>query len=67
MSDAEQAYEKSAELFGSAFLAQEVPTSQFPSAGMTATDALRLEAEDLALEGLPSRNLATFVTTWMEP
>jgi glutamate decarboxylase len=28
---------------------------------------MRLLAEDLALEGDPQRNLATFVTTWMEP
>jgi glutamate decarboxylase len=34
---------------------------------MPAEDAMRLVAEDLALEGLPIRNLATFVTTWMEP
>jgi glutamate decarboxylase len=34
---------------------------------MPAVEAMRLVAEDLALEGLPVRNLATFVTTWMEP
>ena len=34
---------------------------------MTAVDAMRLVSEDLALEGDPARNLATFVTTWMEP
>jgi glutamate decarboxylase len=28
---------------------------------------MRLVGEDLALEGDPARNLATFVTTWMEP
>jgi len=28
---------------------------------------MRLIAEDLTLEGNPQRNLATFVTTWMEP
>ncbi len=28
---------------------------------------MRLVAEDLAIEGMPQRNLATFVTTWMEP
>ena len=38
-----------------------------PGHGMTATDAFRLVSEDLALEGDPARNLATFVTTWMEP
>ena len=34
---------------------------------MPAVDAMRLVGEDLALEGDPARNLATFVTTWMEP
>jgi len=54
-------------LFGNRFLTMEVPTHDFPEAGMPASDAMRLVAEDLALEGLPDRNLATFVTTWMEP
>jgi glutamate decarboxylase len=64
------AYEVSdadAALFGNRFVTEEVPSSAFPDAGMTAVDAMRLVAEDLALEGLPERNLATFVTTWMEP
>jgi glutamate decarboxylase len=34
---------------------------------MPPTEAMRLVDEDLALEGDPQRNLATFVTTWMEP
>ena len=46
---------------------QEVPSREFPETGIPAQDALRLVAEDLALEGDPARNLATFVTTWMEP
>ncbi|WP_353508957.1 glutamate decarboxylase [Intrasporangium sp.] len=56
-----------AALFGNRFITQEVPSREFPQHGMTAVDALRLVAEDLALEGDPGRNLATFVTTWMEP
>src|SRR6476646_2066436 len=56
-----------AALYGNRFLTQEVPSREFPRAGMTAVDAMRLVAEDLALEGNPQRNLATFVTTWMEP
>ena len=56
-----------AAMFGNRFLTQEVPTREFPENGMSATDALRLVSEDLALEGDPARNLATFVTTWMEP
>lgn len=54
-------------LFGNRFSTQEVPSQEFPDVGMTAVDAMRLVAEDLALEGDPARNLATFVTTWMEP
>ena len=56
-----------ATLFGNRFTTEEVPTKAFPEGGMTSSDALRLVAEDLAIEGDPARNLATFVTTWMEP
>ena len=34
---------------------------------MPAVDAMRLIAQELVLDGDPQRNLATFVTTWMEP
>ena len=34
---------------------------------MPAADAMRLLGEELVLDGIPARNLATFVTTWMEP
>jgi glutamate decarboxylase len=54
-------------MFGNRFAIEEVPTSSFPTGGMSAVDAMRLVGEDLALEGDPARNLATFVTTWMEP
>jgi glutamate decarboxylase len=54
-------------LFGNRFLTAEVPTKTFPDSGMSAVEAMRLVGEDLALEGDPARNLATFVTTWMEP
>ncbi|HEU5037697.1 MAG TPA: pyridoxal-dependent decarboxylase, partial [Nocardioides sp.] len=56
-----------ATLYGNRFIAEDVPSRTFPADGMTATDAMRLVAEDLAIEGDPARNLATFVTTWMEP
>ena len=58
---------EAAALFGNRFLTQEVPSTTFPDSGMTPTDAMRLLGEDLNLEGDPQRNLATFVTTWMEP
>ncbi len=55
------------QLFGNRFITEEVPSKDFPEGGMPAEDAMRLVFEDVALEGLPIRNLATFVTTWMEP
>jgi glutamate decarboxylase len=54
-------------LFGNRFAVQDTPDRTFPEEGMTSVDAFRLVAEDLAIEGDPARNLATFVTTWMEP
>ena len=54
-------------LFGNRFLTEAVPSTTFPQSGMRPTDAMRLLGEDLNLEGDPQRNLATFVTTWMEP
>jgi glutamate decarboxylase len=59
--------EQQAALYGNRFLTQGAPESEFPEEGMSALDAMRLVDEELALEGDPQRNLATFVTTWMEP
>jgi glutamate decarboxylase len=53
--------------YGNRFLVDEAPSSEMPDVGMPAPEAMRLIAEDLTLEGDPQRNLATFVTTWMEP
>ena len=54
-------------LFGNRFLTERAPSTSFPQSGMRPIDAMRLVGEDLNLEGDPQRNLATFVTTWMEP
>jgi len=59
--------EYAATLFGNRFLVEDAPARDFPAKGMPALDAMRLVDEELALEGDPQRNLATFVTTWMEP
>ncbi|HEX2096909.1 MAG TPA: glutamate decarboxylase [Solirubrobacterales bacterium] len=59
--------DQAADLYGNRFLTEDVPTERFPESGMSALDAMRLLEEELALEGEPQRNLATFVTTWMEP
>ena len=59
--------EDAAKLYGSRFLTEDAPDKEFPASGMSALDAMRLVDEELVLEGDPWRNLATFVTTWMEP
>jgi glutamate decarboxylase len=53
--------------YGNAFLLSDAPDDRLPAEGMPAADAMRLVAEELVLDGIPLRNLATFVTTWMEP
>ncbi|MBB5787138.1 glutamate decarboxylase [Jiangella mangrovi] len=53
--------------YGNAFLLRAAPDDRLPQLGMSATDAMRLLGEELVLDGIPMRNLATFVTTWMEP
>ena len=53
--------------FGNRFLLEPAPDDRLPEHGMPAVDAMRLIGEELVLDGIPMRNLATFVTTWMEP
>jgi glutamate decarboxylase len=59
--------DQAAMFYGSRFLTEDAPDGPFPETGMSALDAMRLVDEELVLEGDPWRNLATFVTTWMEP
>src|ERR671922_107089 len=56
-----------AERYGNRFLREAAPDQKLPERGMRAVDAMRLIGEELVLDGIPMRNLATFVTTWMEP
>jgi glutamate decarboxylase len=53
--------------YGNRFLREPAPDDRLPQRGMPPTDAMRLIGEELVLDGIPMRNLATFVTTWMEP
>ncbi len=53
--------------YGGRFLRQDAPDHKLPQSGMSALNAMRLVGEEMLLDGLPMRNLATFVTTWMEP
>ena len=53
--------------YGNRFLLEPAPDNRLPQHGMRSVDAMRLIGEELVLDGIPMRNLATFVTTWMEP
>jgi glutamate decarboxylase len=59
--------EKLQSAYGSRFLLEPAPDNALPKQGMPAEDAMRLVGEEVLLDGIPERNLATFVTTWMEP
>ncbi len=49
------------------FLLRDAPDDTLPEDPMDPVQAMRLISADLTVEGIPERNLATFVTTWMEP
>jgi glutamate decarboxylase len=46
---------------------EQLPTDTLPESGIEAEDARMLIESELYLDSDPMRNLATFVTTWMEP
>src|SRR5579884_2715134 len=45
----------------------ELPVFQLPAEGLEPRAAYQAVHDELMLEGNPRLNLATFVTTWMEP
>src|SRR4029077_5165637 len=53
--------------YGNRYLLEPAPDGALPKIGMTAEEAQGLIEKEMVLDGLPMRNLATFVTTWMEP
>ncbi len=54
-------------VYGKRYLIEPAPDGKLPESGMSAEEAKGLIEEEIILDGLPQRNLATFVTTWMEP
>ncbi len=50
-----------------AWLTEDAPDEAIPEQAMSPIAAMRLVEQELAVEGIPERNLATFVTTYMEP
>jgi glutamate decarboxylase len=59
--------EKLESIYGNRYLLEPAPDGKLPKMGMTAEEAKGLIQQETVLDGLPNRNLATFVTTWMEP
>ncbi|MGO9249073.1 MAG: glutamate decarboxylase [Solirubrobacteraceae bacterium] len=53
--------------YGNRYLLEPAPDDKLPRIGMTAEEAAGLIEKEMVLDGIPMRNLATFVTTWMEP
>jgi glutamate decarboxylase len=53
--------------YGNRYLLEPAPDNALPKIGMTAEEAMGLIEKEMVLDGIPMRNLATFVTTWMEP
>jgi glutamate decarboxylase len=53
--------------YGNRYLIDEAPDKHFPDVGMGSVNAMRLVGQELFMDGDPQHNLATFVTTWMEP
>ncbi len=54
-------------VYGSRDVTQGIPKYALPEEGMEARSAYRLVMDEVLKEGNPRLNLATFVTTWMEP
>jgi glutamate decarboxylase len=49
------------------WFSHEIPKFRLPAEGMSAEAAYQLVHDELHLDGNPSLNLASFVTSWMEP
>ncbi len=49
------------------YLTEEVPKYRFPERTMASRTVYQLIHDELNLDGNPDLNLATFVTTWMDP
>ncbi|HTV10587.1 MAG TPA: glutamate decarboxylase [Acidimicrobiales bacterium] len=56
-----------APMFGSRQLREPVPRYELPQHQMPAQAAYQIIHDELNLDGNPTLNLASFVTTWMEP
>ncbi|KAF2218586.1 glutamate decarboxylase [Elsinoe ampelina] len=58
--------EASVSVYGSRFASNDLPKHEMPESDMPKEVAYRLIKDELALDGTPQLNLASFVTTYME-
>lgn len=62
----EEADTFTASVYGSSFAAEDLPRHEMPEKEMPKEVAYRMIKDDLTLDGTPTLNLASFVTTYME-
>jgi glutamate decarboxylase len=59
--------EKLALSYAEKYFTEGIPKYELPKGPMPAKSAYQMVSDELALDGNPRQNLASFVTTWMEP
>jgi glutamate decarboxylase len=62
----DEADDYSSTVYGSRYAAEDLPRHEMPEKEMPPSVAYRLIKDDLTLDGNPTLNLASFVTTYME-
>ncbi|OAL04702.1 glutamate decarboxylase [Phaeosphaeriaceae sp. SRC1lsM3a] len=62
----EEADDYTATVYGSRYAAEDLPRHEMPDKEMPPAVAYRMIKDDLTLDGTPTLNLASFVTTYME-
>ncbi|CAO3607917.1 unnamed protein product [Cunninghamella blakesleeana] len=60
-------YTEAVPIYGSHWASEEIPKYELPSLEMPPAVAKQLIHDELALDGNPSLNLGSFVTTWIDP
>jgi glutamate decarboxylase len=53
--------------YAARYTTEPIPKYELPDQSVSSQAAYRLISDELALDGKPAQNLATFCTTWMEP
>lgn len=66
LSPDEEEDDYTATVYGSRYAAEDLPRHEMPDKEMPPAVAYRMIKDDLTLDGTPTLNLASFVTTYME-